>query len=99
MTCTGCTNWPSAAAMGSMNEGWSKVSVSQTGTLGTIGMWGDNDTSNYNFYMYFQANNDDAWWSGASTTKNFTILFQMGSDSSSVWTGVKYINTADITSA
>ena len=61
-------------------------------------MYGDKDNDTYYFYMKFTADEDDLWWSGASSTLNFRVLFQMG-DSESEWTGVKADLDTDISSA
>ena len=42
--------------------------------------------------------NTDNWWQGATTATNFLMLFQIG-NTSSMWEGVTYVNSADITSA
>ena len=59
-------------------------------------MYSKNDV--YTFYMFFKANDSDAWWEVSSVTddtcttagiKNFRVMFQMGDDDSD-WQGLRY---------
>ena len=60
-----------------MNYSWQESQITETGVSGTIGMFGQSDSSGndaYYFYMEFRPDNDDEWWTVA-TDKYFRVLF------------------------
>ena len=56
-----------------MNQAWSETSVNNSGNLGVIGMFGQDDK--YYFYFQFSPAADDKWYDGATTSKKFRLLF------------------------
>ena len=80
---------PSSDQLALMSNSWQQTGITQGNTAGVIGMYSKNDV--YTFYMFFKANDSDAWWEVASVTddtcttagiKNFRVMFQMGDDDS-----------------
>ena len=92
---------PTASQIADMNTNWTATKVTAASSTGTVGMFGyelgDNDTcpwggdpcyDEYYFYMKFVPYEDIR----GTTDAVFRILFQIGNENNSDWSGVEYIN-------
>ena len=73
------TSFPtiSETSLALMNLAWTQTSITQSDTLGIMGMYGvaGDPVDKYYFYMQFTADSDDAWWDTTVLEKHFRVIF------------------------